>query len=136
LKSKGMTFKDVAKAAGVSFATVSRVATNGARVSPEVAKRVTEAAQKLGVDLQRKAKTKVIGFMLSNRQILHSFHSLLLAGAEAYCTEHDYNTLFLPIHYGPKVQGVSYSYRKSCCATISFMGSFLPVRTRKICSIA
>jgi DNA-binding LacI/PurR family transcriptional regulator len=98
-----MTFKDVAKAAGVSFATVSRVATNGARVSPEVAKRVTDAAQKLGVDLQRKAKTKVIGFMLSNRQILHSFHSLLLAGAEAYCTEHDYNTLFLPIHYGPKV---------------------------------
>src|ERR1700722_4377423 len=98
-----MTFKDVAKAAGVSFATVSRVATNGARVSPEVAKRETDAAQKLGVDLPRKAKNKGIGFMLSNRQILASFHSLLLAGAEAYCTEHDYNTLFLPIHYGPKV---------------------------------
>ena len=103
LKTKGMNFKDVAQAAGVSFATVSRVATNGARVSPEVARRVTEAAQRLGVDLQRKAKAKVIGFMLSNRQMLHSFHSLLLAGSEAYCTEHDYNTLFLPIQYGPRV---------------------------------
>jgi DNA-binding LacI/PurR family transcriptional regulator len=103
LKTKEMNFRDVAKAAGVSFATVSRVATNGARVNPETMKRVTEAAQLLGINLQRKAKTKVVGFILSNRQMLHPFHSLLLAGAEAYCTEYGYNTLFLPIHYGAKV---------------------------------
>ena len=103
MKTKAPNFKDVAHAAGVSFATVSRVATNSARVSPEILERVTEAAQRLGVDLQRKAKAKVIGFILSNRKMLHPFHSLLLAGAEAYCTESDYNTLFLPIQYGAKV---------------------------------
>ena len=103
MKTKAPNFKDVAHAAGVSFATVSRVATNSARVSPEILQRVTEAAQKLGVDLQRKNKAKVIGFILSNRKLLHPIHSLLLAGAEAYCTESDYNTLFLPIHYGAKV---------------------------------
>lgn len=103
MKDKAPNFKDVAHAAGVSFATVSRVATNSARVSPEVLQRVTEAAQRLGVDLQRKTKAKVIGFILSNRKMLHPFHSLLLAGAEAYCTESDYNTLFLPIQYGAKV---------------------------------
>lgn len=103
MKIKRPNFKDVARAAEVSFATVSRVATNSARVSPEILQRVTEAAQRLGVDLQRKTKAKVIGFILSNRKMLHPFHSLLLAGAEAYCTESDYNTLFLPIQYGAKV---------------------------------
>jgi DNA-binding LacI/PurR family transcriptional regulator len=103
VKNKLPNFKDVAHAANVSFATVSRVATNSARVSPEILHRVKEAAQKLGVDLQRKNKAKVIGFILSNRKLLHPFHSLLLAGAEAYCTDSEYNTLFLPIHYGAKV---------------------------------
>lgn len=103
MRTKGVNFKDVAKAAGVSFATVSRVATNSARVSPAIVKRVTEAAHRLGVDLRRKSRTKVIGFILSNRQMLHPFHSRLLAGAEAYCTECDYHTLFLPIQYGARV---------------------------------
>jgi DNA-binding LacI/PurR family transcriptional regulator len=103
VKTKAMNFKDVAKAANVSFATVSRVATNGARVSPAVVKRVTEAAHRLGVDLQRKNKMKAIGFILGNRQMLHPFHSLLLAGAEAYCTEYEYNIVFLPIQYGARV---------------------------------
>jgi DNA-binding LacI/PurR family transcriptional regulator len=35
--------------------------------------------------------------------MLHPFHSRLLAGAEAYCAECDYNILFLPIRYGPKL---------------------------------
>lgn len=103
MKVKRANFKDVARAAGVSFATVSRVATNSARVSPDILRRVTDAAQNLDVDLHRKTKAKVIGFILSNRRMLHPFHSLLLAGAEAYCTESDYNTLFLPIQYGSKV---------------------------------
>jgi len=103
MKTKRPNFKDVARAAEVSFATVSRVATNSARVSPEVLQRVAEAAHRLGVDLQRKTKAKVIGFILGNRKMLHPFHSLLLAGAEAYCTESDYSTLFLPIQYGAKV---------------------------------
>lgn len=103
MKIKKANFKDVAKAAGVSFATVSRVATNSARVSPSILQRVNAAAENLGVDLHRTTKAKVIGFILSNRKLLHPFHSLLLAGAEACCTESDYNTLFLPIQFGAKV---------------------------------
>lgn len=103
MNPKKPNFKDVAKAAGVSFATVSRVATNSARVGPEILQRVRDAASSLGVDLERKSKAKVIGFILGNRKLLHPFHSLLLAGAEAYCTDSDYNTLFLPIQYGSKV---------------------------------
>jgi len=103
MKIKKANFKDVAKAAAVSFATVSRVATNSARVSPSILQRVNEAAENLGVDLHRTTKAKVIGFILSNRKLLHPFHSLLLAGAEACCTESDYNTLFLPIQFGAKV---------------------------------
>ncbi len=37
------SIKDVAKAAGVSTATVSRVLSNGAHVRPEVRERVMEA---------------------------------------------------------------------------------------------
>ncbi len=103
MPTKGPKLKDVARAAGVSFATVSRVATNSARVSPDILQRVTEAADRLGVDLERKSKAKVVGFILGNRRMLHPVHSLLLAGAEAYCTESDYNTLFLPTQYGAKV---------------------------------
>lgn len=102
MKTKGLGFKDVARAAGVSFATVSRVATNNARVNPELLRRVTEAARRLGVDLHRNGRSRVIGFILGNRKMLHPFHSLLLAGAEAYCTEHDFNTLFVPVQYGAK----------------------------------
>jgi len=72
-------------------------------VSPAIAERVKHVARKLGVDLQRKSKAKVIGFILSNREMLHPFHSHLLAGAEAYCAECEYSILFLPIRYGSKV---------------------------------
>lgn len=103
MKRKSPNLKDVAQAAEVSLATVSRVATNNARVSPAISERVKEVARRLGIDLQRKSKAKVIGFILSNREMLHPFHSRLLAGAEAYCAECDYSILFLPIRYGSKV---------------------------------
>jgi DNA-binding LacI/PurR family transcriptional regulator len=42
---------------------------------------------------------RVIAFLLSNRAITHPFHSEVMAGAEAYCTEHDYQMLFCTLHY-------------------------------------
>jgi DNA-binding LacI/PurR family transcriptional regulator len=98
LARKG-TFREVARIAGASVATVSRVATGSARVSPEIADRVKKAAQQLGVDLFRRSRSKVIAFILSNRDMLHSFHSHILAGTEAYCAARGWNTLFLTLRY-------------------------------------
>jgi LacI family transcriptional regulator, galactose operon repressor len=100
---KKVTLQDVARAAHVSVATVSRVVTGGARVKPEIAERVKIAGRKLGIDLRRRDRTKVMGFLLSNREMLHPFHSRLLSGAEAYCATHDYNLLFHSFRYGAKV---------------------------------
>lgn len=99
--AKGTPFYQLARVAGVSGATVSRVANSNAYVSPELRARVLKSAAKLGVDLNRRYRPKVnvIAFLLCNREILHLFHSLVLAGAEAYCASHDYGVLFLSFRY-------------------------------------
>lgn len=95
--------QDVARAAGVSTATVSRVANGSDSVTPVVRERVIKVALKLGFDLERKKRSKIIAFILSNRRVLHPFHSAVLVGAEAYCADHDYGVLFLPFQYSAKV---------------------------------
>jgi DNA-binding LacI/PurR family transcriptional regulator len=93
------SLRQVALSAGVSPATVSRVVSNSAYVSAEIQDRVRAAALKLGVDLRPKRKSSIITFILSNRSILHPYHSRVLAGAEAYCTEQGYDMVFLTFHY-------------------------------------
>lgn len=96
---KKARFADVARAAQVSTATVSRVATGSARVNPEIVERVKAAAQELGIDLYGRNKSNVIAFLLSNRGMLHAFHSQILVGAESYCATHGWNLLFLTLRY-------------------------------------
>jgi DNA-binding LacI/PurR family transcriptional regulator len=96
------TLKDVAQAAQVSVATVSRLATGRVQVTPALAERVKQAASKLKVELKRRKSTRIIGFILSNREMLHPFHSRLLAGTSAYCQAEGYGILYLPIHYDAK----------------------------------
>jgi DNA-binding LacI/PurR family transcriptional regulator len=60
-------------------------------------KREGDASAILG---SRNQTTKIIAFLLSNRAVLHPFHSAVLMGAEAFCAEHDYALLFLPFQYG------------------------------------
>jgi len=93
----------VALAAGVSLATVSRIANGSARVSPEIQQRVREAAARLGVDLHRQSKARVIAFLLCNRDVLHPFHSRVLVGAEGYLAARDYSMLFMSVRYSPNV---------------------------------
>jgi DNA-binding LacI/PurR family transcriptional regulator len=98
---KKHTIKDVATLAGVSIATVSRVATGNSRVSHEAEHRVRRAAADLGVDLNRRGKSRVIAFILSNRDMLHPFHSHILVEAQAHCSQNDWSLLFLPLTYSP-----------------------------------
>lgn len=91
--------RDIARHAGVSIPTVSRVLNESARVRPEVVKRVREAASKLGVSVEVPGKKRAIAFLLGNRAITHPFHSYVMLGAEAYCAEHDYHVVFLTLHY-------------------------------------
>lgn len=96
-----ITLADVAAAAGVSIPTVSRVATGSAHVSPEIKRRVKNAAAGLGIDLFRKNKSRVVAFLLSNRDKLHPFHSRVLVGSQEQCARHGYNLVFCPFRYSP-----------------------------------
>ncbi len=91
--------RDLARIAGVSPATVSRVLTGRARVSPEVQARVRNAATEAGFKIEDASRTKLIAFLLGNRDLLHPFHSRVLVGAEAFCSANNYSILFLPFHY-------------------------------------
>ncbi|MGH9451469.1 MAG: LacI family DNA-binding transcriptional regulator [Terriglobia bacterium] len=91
--------EDVARSAGVSLTTAWRVLNRAGRVSPEMADAVRKAAEQLQMDLHRKSGTKLIAFLLGNRNLLHPFQSRILAGVESYCTHRDYNVIFLSLHY-------------------------------------
>jgi DNA-binding LacI/PurR family transcriptional regulator len=95
--------RDVAQAAHVSLATVSRVANDASTVDPKLQKRVKEAAKALGVDLVRRNKPKILVFVLSNRDLLHPFHSRALAGAQKHCAALGWDMLFLRFDYSPSV---------------------------------
>ncbi len=90
--------------AGVSLATVSRVMNGTARVAPEIQKRVRDAAASLDIDLSERARTRALAFLLSNRQMLHAFHSRILVGAEACCAGRHWDMLFLSFHYSPDLR--------------------------------
>lgn len=99
MKPKKVRLQDLARAAGVSGATVSRVVNRTGRVSPELEARVQRSAGRLNVDLAARLKPRLIGFVLGNRPLLHPFHSRILAGVETCCAEHDYHVVFLSLHY-------------------------------------
>ena len=94
-----ITINDVAKAAGVSNATVSRVLNNSDYpVSPEIRKRVLEAAKKLrytpnlfGRNL-KKGKSNDIGVIVPS--LLNPFYAETVAGIELECRKRGYNPIF------------------------------------------
>ncbi len=100
---KKKSFKDVAKAANVSAATVSRVANGQSNVDPAIRSRVRKAAESLGVDLDQKRneRANIVAFMLANRDLLHNFQARILFGSEAYCASQDRELLFMSFKYSP-----------------------------------
>jgi DNA-binding LacI/PurR family transcriptional regulator len=95
---KKSTFRELARLAQVSPSTVSRVVSGSARVDREIEARVRDAAARLGIDLNRAGKSRIIVYLLGNRELLHPFQSRILAGAEEYCTAQGWELLFLSFH--------------------------------------
>jgi DNA-binding LacI/PurR family transcriptional regulator len=91
--------REIAAAAHVSIATVSRVMNGNNRVDPVIQKSVMDAATSLNVDFANRNKTKALAFVLSNRAMLHAFHSRVLHGAEEYCAAHGWDIVFLSFNY-------------------------------------
>jgi DNA-binding LacI/PurR family transcriptional regulator len=93
--------REIAAAANVSIPTVSRVLNGSSRVDPDIQKTVMNAAAMLNVDLSQRNKTKALAFLLSNRAMLHAFHSRVLHGAETCCATHGWDMIFLSFNYSP-----------------------------------
>src|ERR1700744_5713498 len=102
-KKKKLGLREIAAAANVSIATVSRVLNSNGRVDPAIQKLVHDAVAKLDIDPSQRNKSKALAFLLCNRTMLHPFHARILSGAEAYCTAHGWDLIFLSFHYQPQV---------------------------------
>ena len=102
-KKSKVGLREIAAAANVSVATASRVLSGNTRVDRDIQKTVLEQAKKLGIDPAQRNKTKTLAFLLSNRAMLHAFHSRILSGAEAHCTANGWDMVFLSFNYSPHV---------------------------------
>ena len=101
VKKGKVGLREIASGANVSVATASRVMSGNSRVAPEIQKAVLEQAKKLGVDPSQRNQTKTLAFVLSNRSMLHAFHSRILSGAEAHCAAHGWDMVLLSYNYSP-----------------------------------
>ena len=74
-------------------------------VDPGIRNQVRKAAEKLGIDLEerRKGKSRIIAFLLANRDVLHSFQARILLGAETYCSLQNYELLFMSFRYTAEI---------------------------------
>jgi len=91
---KTPTMKQVAKLAGVSSSTVSRVINDSAPVNEELHIRVMNAVEALGYSPDqiarslRKGKTNVVGVIIPN--ITNPFFPIIVKGAEDYLRKQNY----------------------------------------------
>ena len=94
------SINDVAKLAGVGKGTVSRVLNGSPGVTDKTAAKVKQAILELGyrpnVQARRLARnvSDLICFVLSNRDFLHDFHSMIFKGVESCCSEAGRDVVF------------------------------------------
>jgi DNA-binding LacI/PurR family transcriptional regulator len=102
-KKSKMGLREIASAAQVSIATVSRVLNGNSRVDPAMRKSVLAAAADLDIDFSQRNKARALAFLLSNRPKQHVFHSSVLLGAEAYCAAHDWELIVQSSNYPAQI---------------------------------
>jgi LacI family transcriptional regulator len=95
--SRKVTIQDVARAAGTSVSTVSRVLTGSAPVSEEKRRAIEEAIERLGYrpnSIARSLKTKTtysIGLLIND--ISNPFYSSVAKGVEEEANRHGYSLI-------------------------------------------
>ena len=101
-----VTIKDVAKAANVSVATVSRVLNKQSNVSKEAFDKVTQVMEELGYspnhlgrDLRKSETKRILAITASAEQ---SFYSEVLRGMEVAAAEQGYDVLIAATHDKPE----------------------------------
>jgi DNA-binding LacI/PurR family transcriptional regulator len=102
-KKDKIGLREIAAAAQVSVATVSRVLNGNSSVAPEIQKVVMDAVATFDVDLSRRNKAKSLVFLLGNQAMIPAFHSPILIGADACCAAHGWDLLFLSFSYSRQV---------------------------------
>jgi LacI family transcriptional regulator len=105
VKERLKTVYDIAQKAGVSPATVSRVLNQSSKVSSRTRARVMMIIRDSGFRPNLNARRLVRGgsgqvcFLLSNRDVAHSFHSRILKGVEEYCKQQHHQVIFTSFDY-------------------------------------
>ena len=101
-----VTIKDVAKAANVSVATVSRVLNNKNNVSEEAAETVNRVVKELGYspnflgrDLRKSETKRILAIIASTEQ---SFYSEVLRGMETAAYAQGYDVIIATTHDSPE----------------------------------
>lgn len=100
------TIQDVAKAAGVSVATVSRVLNNSPKVAVQTKERVLLTIKKLNYQPNllgrnlRRSETRMILVIIPN--IENPFYSSVVKGIEDVAHKNDYNVMLCNTEYDPK----------------------------------
>ena len=103
-----VTIKDVARRAGVSTATVSRVLNNSGYFDKRTARLVNEAVEALSyqrnIHWKRLSQnsSETICFLLGNREALNSMQVKMLMASEQTLTEAGYDLVFAAFRYSPE----------------------------------
>jgi LacI family repressor for deo operon, udp, cdd, tsx, nupC, and nupG len=114
LRKKNVRIKDVAMAAGVSTATISRALSNPDKVSAETLKIVLSAVEKTGYILDeaasnfRKQRTGSIVALLPN--IANPYYSAILSGISEALATTSYNLLVVDTSYGQRAEDAALQY--------------------------
>ena len=105
-----VSIKDVAQAAGVSTATVSRVLSNGLHVRPEVRERVLETVQRLGYRPNlvarslRSQQSSTIGLLVSD--ISNPFFTAISRAVEDTAYEQGFSVLLCNTDENPEKEAI------------------------------
>jgi LacI family transcriptional regulator len=106
---KTITIHDIARAAAVSSATVSRVLSNsGYPVSPAMREKILKTASELNYipnQLGKQLKTnnnRTLGVIIPS--ITNPFYSSVILGIEEIARSHDYHLLLCNSHHDPKLE--------------------------------